>query len=202
MPGGGRENTKGCRQGNSGKTSSFPKSPWLSGAPQDHLTSDSLAHVFNAFSSTMAPAPSLSGGAKQKKSVNSRRSVVPCGRHRRLYAASARCGKALNGANCCHGYHILFHTVVLHFCCPCSHAVSVSSDLITLENMVQGDWFSQRKTYWSHCRVGDSREARALPAPGDGLCSQAGTWAPAQAGDSVFANSAAITASPLGLAKG
>lgn len=112
---------------------------------------------------------------------------MPCGRHRSWYAASARCGKVLNGAFCCHGCHILLHAVVLYFFCPHPGALSVASDFSVTESAVQGNLFSQRKTYLSHPRAGGNRgsllcshKARPLPAPGDSLwpwvgpCSAAG----------------------------
>lgn len=114
----------------------------------------SLASVFDAFSNTTVPAPSPQPPRQVKSEHLQRRRTLQ--RHRHRYMASTRRGKALNGVFCCHGCHILLHTVVLHFC-PHPDAVSIASDLSVLESLVQGDLFSQRKIYSSHHRAGGDR---------------------------------------------
>lgn len=71
-------------------------------------------HLFSCFFQCRGPSSQPPRQVKGE-GVNTCRGIALCGRRGCRYAASARCGKALNGAFRWRGCDILLHTVVLHF---------------------------------------------------------------------------------------
>lgn len=71
-------------------------------------------HLFSCFFQCCGPSSQPPRQVKGE-GVNTCRGIALCGRRGCQHAASARCGKALNGAFRWRGCDILLHTVVLHF---------------------------------------------------------------------------------------